>query len=425
MMINTSAEQSALGCILAAPQCADEVLAIAPPDMYGVPKHADIATVIADMASTKDPIDPQTVLARLITLSLAEKVGGGAYLLTLMERAWSVSHATAYAEQVRDAFQMRRTAEAAERLSQRLEAPDADLATILALHQVEVEEIAELARPVHTEPAPTIADLLANPVSYDWLVEGLLERGDRLMLTGAEGGGKSVLLRQMATCLAAGLHPFTAEKIDPVNVLVVDCENSRRQNQRRYGPMVELAERMARKYDRQVDWDRLRITVRPDGLELTGRDDPVWLDRIVTASRPDVVVIGPLYRLHAQNINDELAARQLTVVLDTLRARHGVALLIEAHAGHAEDSTRKRKMRPTGSSLFMRWPEFGFGLRRSEDDKSESSIPLLVDVVSWRGARDERDWPQMLRRGQGTSMPWLPHDPADPTNFRPKWTPAA
>lgn len=425
MIINTTAEQSALGCILRDSQCTEAVLAIAPPDMFGLPKHADIATVIADMTAAGDPVDPQTVLARLIALSLAEKVGGGAYLLTLMEYAWSTDHATAYAKQIRDAYQHRQSIAAAERLSQRLEAPDADLATILALHRVEVEDIVDLAAPQHTEPAPSISNILASPVSYDWLVEGLLERGDRLMLTGAEGGGKSVLLRQMAVCLAAGLHPFTSEKVAPVNVLVVDCENSRRQNQRRYEPLVDLATRMASHRDFTVDWDRLRIVMRPDGLELTGRDDPVWLDRIITASRPDVIVIGPLYRLHAQNINDEMAARQLVAVLDTIRSRHGVALLIEAHAGHAEDSTRKRKMRPTGSSLFMRWPEFGYGLRRSENDPSETALPMLVDVVAWRGARDERDWPQMLRRGQAGSMPWLAHNPDDPTNFKPKWTPAA
>ncbi|HEY9473130.1 MAG TPA: DnaB-like helicase N-terminal domain-containing protein, partial [Mycobacteriales bacterium] len=110
MIINHDAEQSALGCILTNPDCAADVLTAAGPQMYGVPKHADLAAVLADMLTADDPIDPQTVLARLIALSLADKIGGGAYLMTLMERAWSPSHATAYAGQVRDAYRHRRAA---------------------------------------------------------------------------------------------------------------------------------------------------------------------------------------------------------------------------------------------------------------------------------------------------------------------------
>jgi RecA-family ATPase len=40
------------------------------------------------------------------------------------------------------------------------------------------------------------------------VIPGLLERRDRLMLTGEEGLGKSYLLRQIAVMAAAGLDPF-------------------------------------------------------------------------------------------------------------------------------------------------------------------------------------------------------------------------
>lgn len=421
MKINVGAEQAALGCILVDPSCAAEVLAIAPPDMFGVPKHADLASVLSDMATDKDPIDPQTVLDQLTTRGLAGKIGGGSYLITLMERAWSPSHATAYAEQIRDAHRFRRATETATRLVQRLESPDADLNEIIALHLVEVDQITDLAGPANIAAAPNITALLNSPGGYDWLVDGLLERGDRFMLTGSEGHGKSVLMRQLAVCLAAGLHPFTARPIPPVSVLVVDCENSRRQNRRMYAGVVALAERMAANFGTPMDHDRLRVEHRLDGLDLAGRDDPIWLDRLVAASRPDVLVIGPLYKMHRQNINDEQAARQLVTTLDTIRVRHGVAMLMEAHAGHAEDAGRNRKMRPTGSSLFLRWPEFGYGLRRSEKDPKLTERPMIVDLVGWRGARDERDWPTMLRRGQSGSMPWIPHDPSDTGNYRPRW----
>lgn len=403
------AEQSVLGSVIIRPDIASGALAIATPEMYELPKHEDLATVLADMLAGGEVVDPQTVLARITMIGLADKIGGAVYLHTLMERAWSPTHAADYAESIRDAYRLRMVGQSAERLMQRLTEPDIDLTEALALHSVELAGIEDMATVRVVEPAPSITSLLASPIEYDWIVDGLLERGDRMILTGGEGGGKSTLLRQLASFIAAGLHPFDATPIPPRSVLVVDAENSRRQNRRRYGPIVAAADRMAgQRQCGAPDWDRLRIAVRPEGLELTTGDDLVWLDRLITASRPDILVLGPLYKLHAQNMNDELAARQLTAALDSIRVRHGVVILTEAHAGHAEDGGRKRKMRPAGSSLFMRWPEFGYGLRRSDMDQSQDEIPELVDVVAWRGSREERDWPQVLKRG-ADGIPWIPH----------------
>jgi replicative DNA helicase len=58
---------------------------------------------------------------------------------------------------------------------------------------------------------------------------------------------------------------------------------------------------------------------------------------------------------------------------------------------------------PEGSALFLRWPEFGYGLRRSKDDPNEQA-----DVVSWRGAREARDWPGTLFRRHTGLLPWGP-----------------
>jgi hypothetical protein len=64
----------------------------------------------------------------------------------------------------------------------------------------------------------------------------------------------------------------------------------------------------------------------------------------------------------------------------------------------------------------MRWPEFGFGLRRSKDvddlspeqKRTNRDRPVKVDVVAWRGSREARSWPTVLQHGQ--SLPWTPAD---------------
>lgn len=88
----------------------------------------------------------------------------------------------------------------------------------------------------------------------------------------------------------------------------------------------------------------------------------------------------------------------MLAALDTLKDR-GIALLIEAHAGKSVTDAG-RIMAPRGSSAMLGWPEFGYGMRKLADS------PALdyCDLTAWRGARDERQWPQRLKRG--AHMTW-------------------
>ncbi|WP_433621623.1 AAA family ATPase [Nocardia sp. CA-120079] len=139
-----------------------------------------------------------------------------------------------------------------------------------------------------------------------------------------------------------------------------------------------------------ADWnDAMSIEVRPAGIDRRTGDDRAWLER---ALDPDLLVLGPLYKLHRMNPNEEQPVRGVVWVLDGLRERYGFALLTEAHAGKATTGDGRRNMSPIGASLWLRWSEFGFGLARAAEDPGKGRAEI-VDVVSWRGSREERDWP--------------------------------
>jgi replicative DNA helicase len=121
--------------------------------------------------------------------------------------------------------------------------------------------------------------------------------------------------------------------------------------------------------------------------------------RLIDEFEPDVLFVGPLYRLTSRAINSDDDAAPLLSALDTLRDR-GVALVMEAHAGHAVSSGGDREMRPRGSAALMGWPEFGMGIRQSKVD------PSTFDLVRWRGDRDQRNWPRFMKRGGVWS--WTP-----------------
>lgn len=241
------------------------------------------------------------------------------------------------------------------------------------------------------EPGPDVEAFLDHESTPDYVIPDTLERGERGIVTGAEGRGKSLLLQQVAVQAAAGFKLFTNVRGNPpVNVLLVDCENSAGQLRRRLKAMWGLCP--------TADPHRLVVQSRPEGLDLLHRGDRRWLEERVAANRPDVVVTGPLYKLHAADPNEERPAAQLRDLFDDLRSRYGFALLIEAHQPYAPSGQTKRPARPYGASLWSRWPELGLNLADQDDG--------TVQLAAWRPMREDRPgWPRKIIRGP--HWPWL------------------
>ena len=246
----------------------------------------------------------------------------------------------------------------------------------------------------------TLREVLQTPDEQDWIIPGLMEAKDRLILTGHEGLGKTTLVRQLLILPAAGIHPFTFERIEPVTALVIDAENTAKQWMRATRWMVKQSIRTT--HADPSPRVHMSLSGRLNVLDPTMLGD---VHRLIDQHRPGIVFMGPLYRLALQMNTDEQIA-PVIAALDSIRDR-GVALVIEAHAGHAIGPGGQRDVRPRGSSALLGWPEFGFGIRK---DLSEAVGSDVFDFVPWRGAREERKWPTQLRRGDWKrgDWPWLP-----------------
>jgi Bifunctional DNA primase/polymerase, N-terminal/AAA domain len=265
---------------------------------------------------------------------------------------------------------------------------------------VELAELVATRADDDTTPDPaklgvlTLRELVeADEPTYDWLVPGLIERGDRVLITGDEGYGKSTLLRQLGLAAAAGLNPFAQSpeqtRHPPCRVLLVDCENSERQLRREFPKALGALGGL------DAVGDRFALAVRSDGLVLddpkdTARDRATML-AMCDLVRPDLLLIGPLYKLLGGDPNAEPESRNLVLFLDRLRGEHAtMALVVEAHAPHGQQ-------RPYGWSGYKRWPEFGLHLT------AEGALR------AFRGGRDtDRVWPLQLRRGSGDEWLWMP-----------------
>lgn len=244
----------------------------------------------------------------------------------------------------------------------------------------------------------TLADILdAENPERDWVIPDLLERRERFMLTGEEGGGKSHWMRQVMITAAAGVHPFQSyRQINPCRVLAIDAENTELQWQR----ATRYITRIAEVHGQRTPRDNV-IVQAGYRLDFTQQAHIDLVHKWIDDYEPDIVFLGPLYKMMPKEVTNDDDAAPLLAALDGLREK-GVSLLMEAHAGKGKGPGGDRDLAPRGSSALLGWPEFGYGLKRMQND------PDLAVLVPWRGDREQRDWPRIIRRGVEGEYPWMP-----------------
>lgn len=337
---------------------------------------------------------------RIDVVTLAGTIGGDktlGWLHELQNNAPSISNAGHYARTIADWRLRRDLMHVSHQIAQTAkEAPDAGEAADIARSLLEPLDMPD----EQGAPDPDIDTFIASvDTTHDWLVPDFLERRDRMLVTAQEGGGKSVLLAQIAVQVASGIHPWTHGKVTPRNVLLIDLENPDRLVTRRLDGLRKIA-------GDRLNPQRLRVHSRPDGIDLTSRTDRRWLIDRCRANNTELLVIGPAYRMSSGvaargDIGGEDQARQVTKALDDVRNRCNVTLILETHAPHSKDGFG-RDLRPFGSSVWLRWPEFGIGLRRKDPNDFRQWL-----IEHWRLPRDVRTWPEELHRNAGQWL-WTP-----------------
>ena len=400
-----AAERAVIGDLLRAPSLVRKIAGIVTPDDFADPRLGYMLNLIAGLVSAHGPdaVTPTSVAEEAQHRAhearnaprKADQVGPR--IMTIGELAELLTHGLpgtteGHANVVRSGAMARRLATFGLRTMTDAET-GADPA-VLAARTVEQARAIRDGYRTSGLPLECLSDVLDDDTlgDYDWVIPGLLERNDRLIVTGGEGLGKSTFLRQIALCAAAGIHPFTAAPIPRQRVMVIDAENSRRQWNRKANVVNLAVSHLAG--CRASDLVQLACVSRRD---VTNARDLGDIHSAIDEHEPDMIVIGPLYKLVPTAVNNDTEAAPLINALDSIRER-GVTLVMEAHAGKGTSMDGGRNFAPRGSSALLGWPEFGFGLAPDAED------PKIAHVLRWRGDRDERDWPTRLTRGG--VMPW-------------------
>lgn len=372
-----AAERALIGAMLvpAAGWSAIEAAAaaVAPDDFY-TPAHRNVVAAIFALAAKSTTVDVVTVADQLRKQGLwVDEMATD--LVAMMTETPSIGGSAGWAAIVAGCARRRRFRSVAATMDHAAQEGDEDL---LSRALEEAHEVAAAGR--QDLVVEDLDDfLMASDDEYDWVVPDLIERGDRVILTASEGRGKSMLLRQIGVTVASGLHPFTLEPIKPARVLIVDLENPDGLVRRSLRPLrIKAGPALLQ--------GSMGVVTRPEGLNLLDPVEAAGLDRAVGRWQPDLLCIGPLYKLALGDPIVEEVARSVAFCLDGIRARHHCAVILEAHSPHPTGK-EARPERPYGASLWLRWPEIGLHLGEGDH------------LRHWRGDRDVRSWPAALARG--------------------------
>jgi hypothetical protein len=404
---DVSAEQRALGTYMLRPDLAQSSgLNLA--DMDETKGHHVILAALLDQAERGVPGSFQMLVADLTAAGHLRRCGDGrhqahAYLYWLRELGQQSipQDADVARASIKIASTRRQIAELGARLGQVAASTDPDDMLSTASELSVALDMAVNDNGIDGDrPLPglrSVAELLAMPDEpEEWIVPGLLARKERVILIAAEGSGKSVLSRQVGACVAAGIHPFLpSARYTPARVLLVDLENSPGMVRR------NLARHVAAVGGLDAIGDRYHVWNWPSGLDVRSPSGRSMLVRAIEATRPDLLLIGPLYKMAEPRTGEsyEEQASRTSKALDGIRDRYDVSLWIEHHMPKAQDGKRSH---PFGSSLWQRWPEFG--IRMEEPTSAEDN---MYPLGRFRGDREIRHWPQSLvRLGLGSKFMW-------------------
>lgn len=254
----------------------------------------------------------------------------------------------------------------------------------------------------------TAAEFLArNYAAAAPVIDGLLDAEDRAIFAGPEGFGKTTLLLQLGIGKAIGIHPFAGVPMDAGRgrVLWLDLENRRSHIDAQLRKFAVIAERYG-------PWDGRSFIVSSQrtGVNLARATDRARVAAVIRAAKPDLIIGGPIYKMvraSSDRQNAEEVHGEVTGFWDAMQERFGFALVLETHQP-GQTAGAKRVSRPIGSSIYQRWPEFGFTLAPAGKG--------VLRLDRNRGDRVEgRNWPVKVERNRmpGGGWPWVAtFDPA-------------
>jgi hypothetical protein len=193
----------------------------------------------------------------------------------------------------------------------------------------------------------TGADLTGPEAPMRWLVKGLWADGSHGVIAGEEKTLKSYFVAGVAVAVAAGVPAFGRWAVpEPGPVLMLVGEGGMR-------PFRRRLRRIARAYG--VDLAELPLHVTSAIAPVDGAEFREQLTAMLTAVRPRLVVLDPLYAYHPANVaaSDLYARGPVLAALAALVTDTGAALMVVDHFNKSGSGTNLARISQAGMKEWV------------------------------------------------------------------------
>lgn len=184
------------------------------------------------------------------------------------------------------------------------------------------------------------------PPQDDVLIDGLLTRGDKMMVSGPSKAGKSFLLMELAVAMATG-GEWLGQRCMKGRVLYLNMELKR----------SRFAERLAmilRETVGEGEWPR-----GIDVWHLRGRNASLQslapkLSRRCRGKGYDLIILDPLYKVFVGDENKAAEVAAMCNLIDFVARDNDCAIVYCHHHSKGEQLAKKAEDRASGSGVFAR-----------------------------------------------------------------------
>ena len=164
-----------------------------------------------------------------------------------------------------------------------------------------------------------------------WVMGPFVVRGERTIIAGPTGHGKSLFSLALARAIASGRGMLRYTQVTQGPVLVVDAEMGERSVRKRIDELGLQEE------------SDIHYWCLPDGILFDRDEELALLEEAVTRIKPVAVIADPLFKMHSGDPSDNQHAVEVMRGLDRLRVEHDFALVIVAHMRKAMQTAKGQK----------------------------------------------------------------------------------
>lgn len=324
-----NAEQATLGACLVEAKACELVLGIVQSEDFYPEGHQRIFAAIRALADKSQPVDLTTVRAELRRQGQLEAVGGGEYLIVLIDEVPMTAHVVRYAQIVRDKARLRKIAKAGAEVHRQAYDNPEDLAEFMAEVREKLMDVTDPTDIIGLPPHATAAEVREFLGTVEWLWPGRVPRGYITEICGRSEIGKSSLALRLAASVAdrrpwPAVRGADADEVpvlgEPHKVLYVDNEGTKQGQAQRV-----------------CDWgyseENIIFLGAKDGSERYALDDPKTMPaiRAIVEKYEVPLIIFDSFRASFSGDENSSEVGELLVRWTHFAQEHKLAIVIVVH----------------------------------------------------------------------------------------------